>query len=61
MTKRSEQEIVWEKLKHVPSPSPMTFDFDVSSMYAAQVFVVNQVEPKEGELVTLKVLKNRYK
>jgi len=52
----------WERLKYVPQPSPQTFDFDVSAMYAAQalnVFQVNRVEWKEGDNVTIRILKSR--
>jgi len=57
-----EQKKMWEKLNHVPEPPPFMFDFDVSSMYMAQVmnvFHVSRVEWKEGDLVTIKVLKSR--
>ena len=57
-----EEQETWERLNYVPSPAPNTFDFDVSSMYAAgmsKVFMVNRVDWKEGDNVTIKVLKSR--
>lgn len=57
------QEEMWKRLNHVPLfPGPETFGFDVSSMYASVILPVlniTHIEYKEGDLVTIKVLKNR--
>jgi len=58
-----EQKEMWKRLNHVPMfPGPHTFDLDINSMYAATILPVlnvTHVEYKEGDVVTLKVLKSR--
>ena len=56
------QQATWDRLNHVPMPEANTVSFDINSMYASQVmtvFDIKHVEPKEGEIVTIKVLKSR--